>query len=69
MAELLAGKIEPGMIIEVEGRRLEVVRRYRPHKESKSSPTFLIGFDVRTESGIAYGDVPDTYRFKVVGSV
>jgi hypothetical protein len=66
MAELLAGKIEPGMIIKVDGRRLEVIRRYRPHRERKGSPTVMIGFDVRTKTGIAYGRVPDTYRFEVV---
>lgn len=66
MAELLAGKIEPGMVLKVDGRQVTVLRRYKAHKEGKSSPVVLIGFDVQTDKGVSYGEVPDTYRFEVV---
>lgn len=66
MAELLAGKIEPGMVLRVDGREVTVLRRYATRKQGKGNPVVLIGFDVRTETGVAYGHVPDTYRFEVV---
>jgi hypothetical protein len=67
VAELLAGKIAPGMVLRVDGgREVTVLRRYAPRKQGKGNPVVLIGFDVKTETGVAYGHVPDTYRFEVV---
>jgi hypothetical protein len=66
MAELLAGKIEPGMVLRVDGREVTVLRRYALRKQGKGNPIVMVGFDVQTAKGVSYGEVPDTYRFEVV---